>query len=514
MSLMPWGKADKSVSAFEANPTCQSALEARTAVDELSQKTSIPGVKSRLEGYVERFERKRNVHFKELIEKEELGDASKLMGECPIPAKGDEELIKLAPLALTKNQQPPSVSTVNPDRLVLELRPAFYEAKFHEVRRYKDNDDGREILESWLRTDATSQPAKVHMIRCLLSANDMAAAALYLSDLVPEKRASLQEEILRDNDLSLSLRTQLFLRMNEKGYVVALLDQMLQENPDDSWALSHRAHISDTSGDSSAARFYYAKLLAQNPSDSAIARRLGELAASNSDFYEAKGSFEKAWKGGDLSAGFSFLDLKMQDEDDNSLEVALSLLSEVNDETFATKLGERLLQLHDPVNATHAFRTGLQFNMAVAEKIIGLTHAYVEKHHEGRLPMLQLLLEVAPVRGYPTDIYRLMQAEDLTREGKNLDARDVLEKLMDTEMKWKALVSLGKISMREGSAAQIALAKKLVLSLPEADKAGRRVWSEMVYTAGTLFEEAGHTAEALAQYEAVIAREYQYRDLE
>lgn len=511
---MPWGKAEKALEAFDCRPSPEVAVQARDAVDDLKRLESIPGVKNRRADLEKRLVAGRVRYFEALLEARELESSSLLLREFAVPARRDDETIRVAHLAYSLGRPGPRIGEISPASVKWELRPAYYETVYHESKHDGDDARLREIVVLWLQHDASAVTPNAFAIRDLLSRGDFDGAISHFRGLIESAARQVAIVIREDDGVDSHAKAHLFLQSGCNDLAGSVLDTILAEHPDDDWALMQRANLADQSLDGDSARRLYARILARDSSRSQIARRLAELAQSANDHDDAKEKFEMAWRSGDTASGFSYLGYFMRSDRGRAGEIARELAAGVSDAESLLAVGEVFLDLEMAADAADALQRSIDIDTRLTDAVIGKAHEFVEKRKSGRLPLLRLLATVAPIRGYPADIYSLMEVDEHLGAGNRSDAINCLERLMRTELRWKALSRLAEITLDEGNASRLRTAERIEAALPHADAVGRSVWAELAYYSARLLEAAGRKDDAKRRYEELLGREFQYRDVE
>lgn len=515
MSLLPWSSAEETISRIEKSPELNLMITATAALEALARNSFIPGVKSRLEDYRCRFRDARDNYFESLIQSQDLEKAASLISRFPPVSKerADEEVLKLALAARKAGKKSVSVSGLTVASLKPELRPSYFEVRFLEAQEAGDETKIGEIVTSWLGYAPAAFKPRLELLRRHLQAGQYDEALLQARAMTERHQSDLPKLMSGDNTIPLHNRAYFLLQIAATDAAANLLDKIIEENPKDEWALAERARLADTSGNSTSARYYYAKLLDLTPSRTEIAKRLGQLAYAENDLTEATARYGAAWESGDLESGIFYSQLLVKDQPDRAADVARSVVDRTKDPGHLMTVAEILLNADRTTDAADAFRAALTADYNQADAIISKAHGYVEKHSgENRLPLLDLLTLVVPMRGFEPDIYRFMEAEDRAALGKKDEAKKCLEGLLSTDSKWKANVELAKIVLTEGKKEQEILVRRLESTLAEAEKAGRGVWAEISYYVALLWGASGNAEKAALRLENLIGKEFQYRD--
>ncbi|OGH63229.1 MAG: hypothetical protein A3G34_15365 [Candidatus Lindowbacteria bacterium RIFCSPLOWO2_12_FULL_62_27] len=512
MSLLPWGKAGDAIARFESAPNLDSARAARAALDQLSKMEFIPGVKPRLQEFGGRFDAARTALFDRLIRRGTLEEASELAAALPSAGHHDDERVKLAYRSMHEGKQGPSLAGVKVAALKPDLRAFYFEAWYHELSAGEDIPKAKEALSAWIQHQRQSEKPHLELLRRHLADSEFDQAVGHLQSVDAQVQTAVAEKLEADASLPIHHRAHFFIQAGHSDRAERLLDAILAEQPADEWALAHRAHLADSSGNSSSARYFYTLLLNHDPTQSQVARRLGELAIAENDMEEARRTFALAWQAGDAGAGLAYAELLAAADPGQALEAARRLSETLTDAADLMRLAEIFLRCRSAADAAPAFRRALRLDQDLAEPVIRTAHAYVEKNTENRYPLLNLLYDVARIMGYPADHYRLLEAQDLEAAGSLGEARDRLEQLLEGEARWDALMRLGAIARSEDDASRLRMAKRLESALPDAEKAGRGTWAEVCYSAAILWEEGGRANKAVALYERLLEKEYQFRD--
>ncbi len=513
--LIPWADAKKSLASFESDPGTDAALRALSELEKLKDRQGFPGVKKNLDEMTAQFYLIRNKYMDGLLDRGNLEKAKELMAACPAvdPARQDEELVKMAFFAARRGDPFISVAKVRLDTIARPLQPMHLAAAFHELESRADKEAIRDHLLTWLRYQKDSLKPNFELVRRFLADGDTAAAIQHVKLLDESLYAQLLAKLENDSFISPHYRAFFFIQIGETSRALPLLNKIIEENPNDEWALRYHATLADSSGDTKAARQYYARLLEQDPNQPTISRRLAELARAHDDLEEARRRYDSAWEGGDLEAGLCSAELGLKDDPRKSREIALIVLERSDDPGSILRLVDIFLALESPAPAARAMRSLWKRNIGTPDDMINKAHAYVETHKNDRIPLLQLLSELCAYQGYPAEYYRLMEAQELVEKGDKSGARDILFSLMATKAKWKAVVQLAKLALTENQLEQSKMAREIEPHLSEAEGAGAGIWPDVAYHVALLWEASGKYEKAITLYEALMAREYQYRDV-
>ncbi len=515
MSLLPWGNAEEAVERIEKSPDIGGVGAARAAIESLAGRQFIPGVKQRLEEYQARFRETRVKFFETLFQAGDL-ETARALNEKFAPeseARSAEEILKIAVLARKLGKEAPSIAKINFNLLKPELRPAYFDARYHEAVESNDKDFASKIISAWMSHDPAAVKPRIELLGQHLSAGHYEDAADLARQLPEQHQSKLPDLLANDSSISPHNRAYFLLHTGLTNEAIPVLDLIIKENSKDEWALTERARLADTAGNLSQARFFYARLLDAAPNRIDILKRLGELAYAENDLAEATTRFGGAWEAGDLDSGITYCHLLLAERPADAAGVARKMLDQTQQPGYLTVLGDLLLKATCIEDAARAYRSAVLADFTLIDDIIGKSHAYVESNPgTDRLPLLHLLEYIVPMRGFPPDIYTLMAAEDWMRLGKKEEAKKCVESLLGSDAKWKAIVELAKIVLTEGKVEQEILAKRMESDLPDAERAGHHIWLEICYYAAVLWEAAGNKVNAKTRLEKLVEREYQYRD--
>ncbi|MEK8024052.1 MAG: hypothetical protein AAB229_09625, partial [Candidatus Hydrogenedentota bacterium] len=350
--------------------------------------------------------------------------------------------------------------------------------------------------------------------RSYIMGGELEYALHHLQSQSPPLQESLLASIIDDERLPATSRAWLALQTSRYADSLRLLDSILAASPGEEWAIGERVRIAEAQQDWAMAKDLYARWSGIHPGESWYVRRVSDMALALGDRAESRSCLRDAWTLGDLDAGFALVRRMFEEGDDHAgIESALDELATGSCASAQRiEAGSSYLTLGATQKAADCFRKAFQMDRLCTDTVIARANTFVQGNMEKRIPLLELLIDVGPVRGFPGDPYRLMMAEDLIAVGRSREARPHLEDLVATPLRWKSLVALAQMVMSEPKAAQEQMYRRIEATLSEADKVGRNVWAEMSYTAGVLAESAGLKAEAVQRLEELVAREFEYAD--
>lgn len=515
MSLLPWSKSETALGRLEESPSVDGFEEAKSAIEALARQQFLPGVKKRLEDYRSRFLGSRLKYFNTLIQSGDLESARKLNGGFPLEGQetADEELLKIAFLSRKIGQKAPTVDGIAFPSLKPDLRPIYFECRYHESLESADEPLTTQIVSAWLNHDPSAYKPRLDLFRRRLKAGEYDEAMKQAQSMPESHQANLTKIVTGDDEIALHHRAYFLLQAGSVDAGIQLLDRILEENPIDDWALSERARLADAGGQIAAARIFYARLHELNPRRPDISKRLGELAYAENDLPDAISRFGQAWESGDLESGLTYCQLLFSENPARAADAAEKLLGQTGAADHLMILGDLFLKTDRTEDAARAYRAAYKADYNLADTIVGKMNSHVESHPgPDRRPLLEYLIYLVPMRGFAADVYQVMEAEDLIAQGKTAEAKKCLEALLTTDAKWKGMAELTKLALTEGKREQELLAKRLELALTDAERAGQSIWSEIAYCAALLWESSGNPEPAMKRLELLIEREYRYRD--
>lgn len=509
--LAPWSKAEGAVARLESEGTFDALTEARAAIQGLKGLQAIPGVKTRLIELEGRFLAARARRFDEFVKAGDLENARALAEKFPVESAAVEELVRIAGLSLQSGEDPPPLGAIAPGDVKWELRPLLYEARYNQAVRSGNGSAIGEILMLWIQHDPETVGPHLLLTAHYLAADRPEAVVGHLSTLSGPLHEAVLAGLINDRAVTGHVRAFILIQLGRFGQAAHLLDEILEHAPKDEWAVSERLKIAEASGDHSVARKLSSILHEIHPDDVGLIRRLAELALSENDPADAIDKFRAAWRSGDVESGIACA--RLMHEGGHDISGFLGELApriETSDQAMA--LGEIHLGLDETRQAAEMFRRAFGGDRMKADAVIAKAHAYVQNAARPRFPLLELMCEVGPMRGYPADPYHLMMAEDLLKEGRGRVARPLLENLLETSLRWKAFSLLARAALDEAPSARSAMAARIEAVLADAKRSGRAIWAELKYDSALLSEMAGETAEAIAKYGDLLANEYDFRD--
>lgn len=514
ISFLPWSKAASAVEAVEKDQEIGALRAAREAVSALAERQSIPGVKKKLAELEERFMAARNRAFESALEHGDLEGSLSVHRDYPRASSRVEERVRLAAAALAVAADPPSLADISVADVRYEWRSAYFDARSREAERLGDRALQQELLSLWIQNapDALDPHARL-CANCILIGQPE-SALYHIQSMASPLKESVLGVVLADASLAGVSRAWIAIHTGLYAEAVRLLDEILTSSPQDEWAIGERVRIAEAAGDWALTQELYERWSALRPGESSFVRKLAEIALATGDAAACRRRLQEAWELGDVDAGLA-LAQRLIEEGEEPVAVEGLLDSACGAPLASTQLVEIArcyLALGVTDKAADRLRTAFQSDRYVADTVIGLANTYVQQHLEKRLPLLALLIDVGPVRGFPADPYKLMAAEDLIEEGRQREARPHLEELLATSLRWRSLAALAKMVMAEPAAAKEQMLRRIEAALPEADRVGRAVWAEMSYAAAVLAESAGLKDVAVARLDELMARELDYRD--
>ncbi len=523
IALLPWGRAARAVEELSAAPSVARLAETREALDELARRTALPGVRKRLEELEKGYLTARAAFFESAIASGRLEEALRIHEDFAVPTGRTEERIGLAEAAVRAGVAPPTLEGIQAPAVKWERRSVFFDLRAREASNKGDDALEREILNTWIQHDPIDSEPRARLVASCIRAQALEEAYTLLAALADEAfHARVLERLLSDATLPRRTLAYLCLRLGRDETAEPLIDEILASS-DDIWAITEKGRLVDRRGDTKSARFFYARLAGVRPGDAAVLRRLADLAAHDADLEDAERRYAEAWAAGDVDAGVTLAEIQSNRDAAASVETALRALAGPATPDQKIRLAEVLIAAARTEEAAAACQSAFEEDRTRADTIIARVHAHVERTLEdgtpalpdppGRLPLLALLARIAPVRGYPGEPYRMMMAEDHVRAGRHIEARNCLEDLLVTDVKWKAFSALARLALSEEAASRERVLKRLETVLPDAEKTGRSVWADLAYHAGLLREALGRRADAMAMFDEIVAREYKFRDV-
>jgi tetratricopeptide (TPR) repeat protein len=512
MRLMPWGKTEEAVRRLEAEVTAEALGIARSALDDLAKRQAIPGVKKKAAELEARWISARARVFDAVAESGDHAAAAFILSTYPIESLRVDETLRLAALALAAGAEPPSLTGIPAGGVKWEQRSVYYAISEREAATAGDWARSRELLALWIQHAPGEPEPHARLVKQYLLHGENERAIAHFPALDVAMQNGIADTILECEELPRHGRAYLLIQCGRAAAARGLLDAILASEPSDAWALSRRIALAESEGDVATARPLYERLTILDPANPAHSRRLAEFAHHAGDAATAVARYREAWNLGDIGAGIALARLLSTTSRDEAAEVAGNIArgAAVADDVYAA--GVIFLDLEESAAAAAAFRRSFRMDRLHADRVIAASHAFAEKHERDRLPLLEFLAEVGPVRGYSSDPYNLMRADDLIRDGRPLEARPLLEELIDSSLRWKAFAALARMVLSESAGAKVQMMERIDAVIPEADRAGRSVSAELRYYAAVLCDEAGRTDEAVKRFEELLAREFQYRD--
>lgn len=482
IAITPWGKAEDSLAILEREPSSEKFTASRTLLDGLRSVESLPGVRKRRIDLEARYAAVRARYFADRIESGDFAGARDVHDRFPLEGAKAEERVRLAALALKVGESVPSLAGISPGDIKWDLRPIYYEAKYAA-------EPLRETLLLWIQHDPSQLDPHLLLVMIDLAEGRAEAALEHIRATTDPVQDRLIESLVGRREIPIHTRAWLLLGLGRTGAATALLDEILAMNPADEWAIHERIGIAEATHDYSAARALYARL----PQDVATLKRRAELGETE--------LYRQAWNLGDIDSGLHIA-REFHDIADALLGMPLS-----SDQAFT--LAEIFLSFDDTVSAAKAFRLAARDRIKT-EAVVASANAYVNQHAENRKPLLDVLIDIAPTRGYAADPFKLMMGEDEIALGHGRIARPLFEELLDTPLRWKAFIGLARVAMEESAAAKRSMADRLEGVLTQA---GRPHWADIRYHSALLSENAGDVDLALEKYDELLAKEYGYRDV-